>query len=300
MKIGVIMGGVSSERDISLISGKEVINNLDSSKYEVFPIIINKKEDILTKTQDIDFAFIALHGRFGEDGTVQSVLQTLGVPYSGCNSLTSAICMDKDMTKKVLKASEITTAKWLNITSKEELDFNIIENIGYPLFVKPNNGGSSVATTKVNNKKELLTAIDEAFKFDNEVIIEEYIKGDEITCCILDGTMLPVIMIKPTSDYFDYTSKYTDGGAVESIIELPTDLHKKVEALALKCWKVLKCSVYTRVDMLLRDGEPYILELNTLPGMTKNSLFPKSAAGVGMSFPDLLDKIIQLSLKENR
>ena len=300
MKIGVIMGGVSSERDISLISGKEVLDNLDSSKYEVFPIVIDKKEDIITKVKDIDFAFIALHGKFGEDGTVQAVLQTLGIPFSGCNTLTSGICMDKDMTKKVLKAGGVTTADWISVKLKNDIDFNEVNKMGYPLFVKPNSGGSSVATTMVKDKEELLTSVDEAFKYDNEVMIEQYIKGDEITCCVLDRKMLPVIMIKPTSEYFDYKSKYTDGGAVESIIELPEELHKKVETLALKCWDVLKCSVYTRVDMLIRDGEPFILELNTLPGMTKNSLFPKSAAAVGMSFPDLLNKIIELSLKENR
>ncbi|MDP4089496.1 MAG: D-alanine--D-alanine ligase, partial [Bacillota bacterium] len=133
--------------------------------------------------------------------------------------------------------------------------------------------------------------------YDNEVMLEKYIKGDEITCCILDGKMLPVIAIRPKSSFFDFASKYSDGGAEEVIVELQKDLHEKVEAMALACWKSIKCSVYARVDMLIEDGVPFVLEINTLPGMTKNSLFPKSAAAEGISFSGLLDSIIELSLR---
>ncbi|WP_139905009.1 D-alanine--D-alanine ligase [Clostridium thermarum] len=300
MKVGVIMGGISSERDISLNTGKEIVNNLDKERYQVQSIIIDKKTDIFDKVKDLDFALLALHGKFGEDGTVQSVLQTLDIPYSGCNALSSALCMDKDMTKKVLIANGINTADWVMVKKGEEIDVNAVETIGYPLVVKPNSGGSSVATGIVRNREELVNLIDEALKYDNEVMVEKYIKGDEITCCILDGKMLPVIAIRPKSSFFDFTSKYSDGGAEEVIVELQPELHNKVEAMALSCWRSLKCSVYARVDMLIQDGEPYVLEINTLPGMTKNSLFPKSAAAVGMSFSDLLDNIIQLSIKERQ
>lgn len=292
------MGGISSERDISLKTGKEIVDNLNKDKYEVVPIVIDKKEDIFSKVKDIDFALLALHGKFGEDGTVQAVLQTMSIPYSGCNTLTSAVCMDKDMTKKVLKASGINTAKWVMVNKGEEIDYEAIESIGYPLVVKPNCGGSSVATGIVKNREELTNLIKEALKYDNEVMVEEYIKGEEITCCILDGQVLPTIAIRPKNEFFDFTAKYSDGGADEVVVELKHDLQKKVNELALDCWRSLKCSVYARVDMLIKDDEPYILELNTLPGMTKNSLFPKSAAAVGMTFPELLDKIIELSLKE--
>jgi D-alanine-D-alanine ligase len=299
MKVGVIMGGISSEREISLNTGKEIVNNLSKEKYEVQSIIIDKKTDIFDKVKELDFALLALHGKYGEDGTVQSILQTLDIPYSGCNVLSSALCMDKDMTKQVLLANGINTADWLMVRAGEQFDVKAIEAIGYPLVVKPNSGGSSVATGIVRTSEELINLINEALKYDNEVMVEKYIKGDEITCCILDGKMLPVIAIRPKSSFFDFASKYSDGGAEEVIVELQPQLHNKVEVMALKCWKSLKCSVYARVDILIQDGEPYVLEINTLPGMTKNSLFPKSAASVGMSFSELLDNIIQLSLKES-
>lgn len=298
MRIGVIMGGISSEREVSLNTGKEIVNNLDKNKYEVIPIIIDKKEDIIEKTKNIDFAFIALHGKFGEDGIVQAVLETLNIPYSGCNPLASGICMDKSITKSILKTAGVNTAQWIMIRSMNELDLKKVEEMGYPVVVKPNSGGSSVATSIVEEAKYLKGAIAEAFKWDHEVMIEKYIKGQEITCCILDGELLPVISIKPKSHFFDYTSKYADGGAEETIIELPSPLKEKVEEAVLKCWKHLKCSVYARVDMIIGEDDIYVLEINTLPGMTGNSLFPKSARAYGLSFSELLDRIVELSIKE--
>ena len=298
MKVGVIMGGISSEREISLRTGAEIANNLDKEKYEVVSIVIDKKEDLMEKVKGIDFALLALHGCFGEDGTVQAVLQTLGIPYSGCDTLCSAVCMDKDMTKKVLKAADIATAAWMNVKSVEQINYEKLEKIGYPFVVKPNSGGSSVATNIVKESKEVEAAVVEALKYDKEVMIEKYIKGDEITCCMLDGKMLPVLAIKPKAGFFDYTSKYMDGGADEFVVELEAELHKKVEAMAIGSWEAVKCSVYSRVDMIIENGEPYVLELNTLPGMTKNSLFPKSAKAYGISFSGLLDFIIEHSLKE--
>lgn len=300
MKVGVIMGGISSEREISLKSGEEVIRNINNLKYEVVPIVIDKKQDIFEKVKGIDFAFIALHGKFGEDGTVQSVLQTLNIPYSGCGPLTSGICMDKDMTKKVLKSQGILTGKWINVKSIDEIDYGKIDALGYPVVVKPNNGGSSVATSIIKKKEDIKAAVIEALKYDNEVMMEEYIKGDEITCCIFNGDMYPVIAIKPKAEFFDYTAKYADGGSDEIIVELEEKLQNEVEKMALSCWNSLKCSVYARVDMIVREGIPYVLELNTLPGMTKNSLFPKSAGSKGISFSELLNMIIEQSLKENR
>lgn len=300
MKIGVIMGGISSEREISLKTGKEIAANLDKSKYEVEQIVIDKKEDLLEKVKGIDFAFIALHGKFGEDGTVQGVLQTLGIPYSGSGVACSALCMDKDMTKKVLRYAGVNTADWVMVKDMENIDEKAVEKLGFPVVVKPNSGGSSVATSIVNDKTELEAAVKEALKYDSEVMIEQYIKGDEITCCILDGKMLPVIAIRPNAYFFDYTAKYSDGGAEEVVVELQKELHEVVERIALSCSKNLKCAVYSRVDMFIRDGVPFVLEINTLPGMTKNSLFPKSAAAIGMTFPELLDTIIQYSIKEVR
>lgn len=291
------MGGISSEREVSLNTGREIANNLDKNKYEVVPIIIDKKEDIIEKTRDIDFAFIALHGKFGEDGIAQAVLETLDIPYSGCSPLASGICMDKSITKSILKTVGVNTADWFTLNSADKLDLARVDAIGYPVVVKPNSGGSSVATAIVNGEKDIEEAVAEALKFDSEVMIEKYIKGEEITCCMMDGILLPVIAIKPKSHFFDYSSKYLDGGADEVIIELESPIREKVEEAARKCWKHLKCSVYARVDIIIGEDDIYVLEINTLPGLTKNSLFPKSAKAYGLDFLEFLDRIVQLSLK---
>lgn len=301
MKVGVIMGGISSEREISLKSGKSIIENIDKNKYEVIPVVIDEKVDIINKVKDLDFALLALHGKFGEDGTVQSVLQTLDIPYSGCGPLTSALCMDKDLTKTVLEANGIRTARWLNVKSVEEIDYEAIKNIGYPVFIKPTNGGSSVATFKIYDKEKVQEAVEEGLKWDTEVMIEEFIDGNEITCPVFDNKLFPVIAIKPKSDFFDYTQKYSENGADEVLVELEEDLYKEVKEMALKTYKELKCEVYSRIDMIVnKEGTPYILEVNTLPGMTAASLFPKSAKGEGYSFSEFLDLIIETSLKVNR
>lgn len=292
------MGGISSEREISIQSGEAIIQNLDKEKYEVVPIRIDKKEDIITKVAGIDFALLALHGQFGEDGTVQAVLQTMGIPYSGCGPLSSAACMDKDMSKSLLKANNINTAPWINVRSVEEINYDEIEKMGYPVVVKPTHGGSSVATFIVKDKKDIENSVTEGFKWDTDVMIEKFIKGEEITCPILGNEMFPVVAIKPNAEFFDYTAKYSDGGADEFVIELEPELHKKIEKMAFDTYRALKCEVYSRVDFIItEDKTPYILEVNTLPGMTPNSLFPKSAKGKNISYSKLLDLIIEGSLK---
>ena len=301
MKIGVVMGGISSEREVSLNSGKSILENIDKNKYEVVPIVIDKKEDIINKVKGIDFALLALHGKFGEDGTVQSVLQTLEIPYSGCGPLSSALCMDKDLTKRVLKAHNIRVAKWINVRSIDEIDYTAIEEMKYPVVVKPTNGGSSVATFIIKKPEEIENAVTEGLKWDTEVMIEEYIKGDEITCPVFENEMFPVVAIKPKAEFFDYTQKYAAGGADEFVIELEKNLHNEVEQMALDTYKALKCSVYSRIDMIItEEGVPYILEVNTLPGMTSTSLFPRSAEAKGISYSGLLDMIIETSMKEKR
>ncbi|OOM16361.1 D-alanine--D-alanine ligase [Clostridium saccharobutylicum] len=301
MKVGVIMGGISSEREISLKSGNSILENINKEKYEIVPIVIDKKEDIVNKVNGIDFALLALHGQFGEDGTVQAVLQTLGIPYSGCGPLSSGMCMDKDVTKSILQAANIRTAPWINLNKDDEINFDQINNLGYPVVVKPTHGGSSVATFVVKEEKDIKNCIEEAFKWDDEVMIEKFIKGDEITCPVYGDKMLPVIAIKPKSEFFDFASKYEDGGAEEIVVELEKDLHVEVEKMALATYRALKCQVYSRVDMIVtQEGIPYILEVNTLPGMTKNSLIPKSAAAINIGFAELIDMIIEDSMKIER
>ncbi|MGN2368477.1 D-alanine--D-alanine ligase [Clostridium cagae] len=298
MKVGVIMGGISSEREISLKSGKSIVDSINKNKYEVVSIVIDEKEDIINKVKGIDFALLALHGQFGEDGTVQSVLQTLEIPYSGCGPLSSSMCMDKDISKSILKAANIRTAPWINLRRNDKINYEKIEEMGYPVVVKPTHGGSSVATFIIKEEKDIKNAVTEAFKWDSEVIIEKFIKGDEITCPVFGDKMLPVVAIKPKAEFFDFTAKYADGGSDEFVTEFPKELHEEVEEMALATYKALKCEVYSRVDMIVtEDKVPYILEVNTLPGMTLNSLIPKSAAGVNISFPELIDMIIDESIK---
>ncbi|MGH4140667.1 D-alanine--D-alanine ligase [Clostridium sp.] len=298
MQIGVIMGGISAEKEVSLLTGNQIIKNLDRDKYEVIPIPINSQYELIDSVKCLQFAFIALHGKFGEDGRIQGILESVGVPFSGCGVLASALCMDKNISKKLFVSEGIKTPKWILVKDENKIDYSIIENIGYPLIVKPNSGGSSIGTILAHSKEELKEGVCAALKYDHEIIIEEYIKGEEITCCILNGELLPVISIHPKSGFFNYSSKYENDGAQEKIIELSQLLREKVEKISSKCWDTFKLKVYARIDMIIKNEEIYVLEINTLPGMTETSLFPKSAKACGLNFSQLLDKIIQYSLIE--
>lgn len=298
MKVGVIMGGISSEREISLQSGEQVLLNLNKDKYEeIIPIIIDSKSEVVEKIKGIDFAFLALHGKFGEDGTIQGLLETMGIPYSGCRLLPSAICMNKGLTKRIVKTVGINTAKWLIVKSVEEIDYKKIKELQYPVFIKPNNGGSSVATFLVRREDEVEMAVREGLKYDNEIIIEEYINGEEITSFVLNGEVFPTVSIKSKKgEFFDYASKYDENGAEEEIVLLEENLQEKINNISKKVWDILGCNSYARIDMIVSNGVPYLLEVNTLPGMTKQSLIPKSAKVRGLEFSELLDKIIECSL----
>lgn len=301
MKVGVIMGGVSSEKQVSIMTGQEMITHLDKNKYEIVPIILENKEDfvgLVEKVKNLDIALLALHGKFGEDGTIQGALETMGVPYTGSGVLSSSLCMDKNLSKKIIRFEGVQTADWLHFSNGEELQIDELDKMGFPLVVKPNSGGSSVGVKIVYDKDSLMSAIEEVFKWDEEVIIEQYISGDEITVSILDGKLLPVISIRHQGEFFDYTSKYDDAATIEEVVQLPSAIQQRVALAAMKCYQSLKCSVYARVDMMIKDGIPYVMEVNTLPGMTKNSLLPKSAQGAGIPYPKLLDLIIEHSLKK--
>ena len=301
MKVGVMMGGVSSEKQVSIMTGEEMIAHLDKTKYEVVPILLENKEDfvgLVEKVRNLDIALLALHGKFGEDGTIQGALETLGVPYTGSGVLSSSLCMDKNLSKKMMRFEGVQTADWVHLSKGEELKIEDVEKLGFPLVVKPNSGGSSVGVKIVTDKEGLKSAIQEVFKWDDEVIIEEYIPGDEITVSILDGKLLPVISIRHQSEFFDYTSKYNDAATIEEVVQLPSAIQNRVSFAAMTCYKALKCRVYARVDMMIKDGIPYVMEVNTLPGMTKNSLLPKSAQGAGISYPKLLDLIIGHSIRK--
>ena len=298
-KIAVIMGGISSEREISLKSGAGVFESLDREKYEPIKVVIDEKTDIITKIpDDVDFAFLALHGKFGEDGCVQSVLETRDIPYSGCGPLSSAMCMDKNISKKICKASGIPTADWITVKSIEEIDYDRIEEMGYPVFVKPNSGGSSVATFMIKEKSGIEDAVRQGLEVDTEVMIEQYLPGEECTSFILDGEVFPTVSIKSEQEFFDFEAKYSsDNGAIEEVVYLEESLQNKLNEYSRMCWDAFNCRAYVRVDFIISNGVPYVLELNTLPGLTATSLIPGSAAARGISYSQLLDKLISCSLK---
>lgn len=198
-----------------------------------------------------------------------------------------------------MRCAGVNTADWLCWDSMKDYSAEAVERLGYPVMVKPCSGGSSIGMEKVSSSEELLCAVQKAFACDQAILIESYIQGQEITCSILNGELLPILGItSANAEWFDYSAKYEEGGADERVIELPTEVHERVREAALSCYKALKCSVYARVDMLLKEGIPYVLEVNTLPGMTKASLLPKSAQAAGYTFSGLLDEIISLSLTE--
>jgi len=275
------MGGESSEREVSLMTGREMIKNLDRNKYEVVSIDLPK--DLEKIDRRIDLALIALHGKGGEDGVIQGYLESLGIRYTGCGVLASAIGMDKKIFRDLMRAYKLLMPKLV---------------LKAPCVVKPVNGGSSVGVSIVKKDNELENAISNAKKHDSEVIIEEYLRGMEVSCGVLGNEVLPVIEIVPKNEFFDYESKYTESGAQEICpARISKKLSERIQKLALKVFETIKGKGYARVDFIIKNDKPYILEINTLPGMTATSLLPKEALTAGMSYSQLLDKIIELAQK---
>jgi D-alanine-D-alanine ligase len=292
IKVVVLMGGKSSEREISLLSGKEVLANIDREKYSVASLEIPKNGDDwvvqLLKSKP-DVVFIALHGAFGEDGSIQGMLTQLGIPYTGSGILASSLGMDKILFKELMRFKKIPVPK--------DVD-------KFPCFIKPNNEGSSVGASPAINRQEFKSAIKLARKSSNEIIIEEYLKGIELTCAVIGNEKpiaLPVIEIRPLKEkFFDYKSKYTDGGSEEIVpARISKTLTKKVQELSIDVYKAIGCSGFARVDFILKDNKyPIVLEINTIPGLTKMSLVPKAAKAAGISYSNLLDKIIKYALEK--
>ena len=281
LRIAVVMGGESTEREVSLMTGREMAKNLDREKYEVVEIELPK--DLNKITKEIDVALLALHGKGGEDGVIQGYLETLGIKYTGCGVLASAIGMDKKIFRKLAVAEDLLMAK---------------ETISVPCVVKPVDGGSSVGVTIVKKEEDFEKSINEAKKYSNEVIVEEYIEGVEVSCGILGDQVLPIIEIVPKKEFFDYEAKYGDGMSEEICpARLSEEVTKKVQAETKRVFRMISGRGYSRVDFIIKDNVPYLLEINTLPGMTQNSLIPKEAAVAGISYQQLLDKIIVMAVK---
>lgn len=305
LRVGVIRGGFSTEREVSLKTGMEIITNLDREKYDVFDIILDKKEFIFEqiKELELDFVYIALHGAFGEDGKIQSILETLGVGYGGPGVLASAVCMDKELTKRIVSAQGVRTAKGISIKKGEKVEYEkLSEKLGAKLIVKPNGGGSSIGVNFVESQQNLEEALEIVFTMDKEALVEEELKGVEISVPVIDGKVFPTLKIEALAgEYFDYNSKYSAGGAKEYVFEFEEELQREINDFASKSYLATKCEGFARIDFMIVNGNtPYFMEVNTLPGMTAASLLPKSTAHMGYTYSKTLDLLIESSLKINR
>jgi len=306
--IALISGGISSEREVSLNSGKQVYDALDKEKYDI--LRYDPQTDIPRLVSDagkIGCALIILHGPYGEDGTVQGLLDLLDIPYQGAGVLGSAIAMNKLLSKHLFERAGLTVPPYSVVQSGEAVDVNsVVSQLGLPLVVKPVETGSSVGMSIVRDRSSLVDAVAEALEFGATAMIEGLITGTEITCGVLgnqDLEALPLIEIIPgeNHEFFDFDAKYQPGATQEICpARLDARLTQQAQACALSAHKALHCQGYSRTDMILKDDTFFVLETNTIPGMTATSLFPQSALAAGMSFGQLLDRLIELGMDARR
>ena len=340
MKIVVLAGGISTERDVSLSSGRDVYNALKERGHqvilldvflgyegdpenifeldrdwvkdvapvsEVAPDIekvkaLRKKpshilfgDHVIEICQMADIVFMALHGDCGENGKVQAVFDLFGIKYTGTDSFSSALAMDKSVTKQLFLQNGVPTPKSHLLTGKDDP-----YKPEFPCVVKVSGGGSSIGVYIVQNEKEYADAVQEAFRYDAKVLVEQYIKGREFTDCVIEGKPYPVVEIAPVSGFYDYKNKYQAGSTIETCpAKISDELTRKIQDTALKAYQVLGIKTYARMDVLMdENGDVYCLEANTLPGMTPTSLIPQEAAVLGISYGELCELIIEISLKK--
>jgi D-alanine-D-alanine ligase len=339
VKITVLMGGTSAERDVSIASGLRVADALRQRKHDVVtldtargPLTTREEKALLAKgnpvktsppsqeelakmaaetlpqmlralpsLKEADVVFLGLHGGYGEDGTIQALLDMAGIRYTGSGHLASALAMDKDLSKHLFRRAGVQTANWVMARRRENND-ETAAKLGMPVIVKPSKQGSTVGLSIVRKREELNDAVVEAFKFDDEVMIEQFVAGRELTVGILGDDPLPVGEIIPKHEIYDYECKYTPGMAEEVFpAQIPSDRAKEAQDLALRAFHALKLRGCARIDFRMTDdGSLFCLEANTLPGMTQTSLIPQAAAAAGIQFPELCERIAMLATVENR
>ncbi len=327
-KVAVLMGGASAEREVSLSTGRQILNALDPDKYTVYALDTASGQRFLPAgvTQPLgllratdggaeitalpqlpqasaedrpDVVFIALHGRGGEDGTVQGMLEVLGLPYTGSGVLASALAMDKAMSKRVLTGVGVLMPRDVTLTRGEAMPEGALP---VPLIVKPSRQGSTIGMTVVEEPQQLKAATDLAFEYDDVALVEQFIRGTEITVPILGNDtleVLPIVEIVPASGFYDYEAKYT-AGATDEIVpaRIPDAVAAEARRIAQLCHRTLGCRGMSRTDMIVTPaGDIYTLELNTIPGMTPTSLLPRSAQAAGYTFAQLLDRLLDLALE---
>ncbi|MCS7202491.1 MAG: D-alanine--D-alanine ligase [Dictyoglomus sp.] len=312
IRVGVLIGIKSSESEIAKRTAQNVSSALKSKGYEVIEIPIDENLAENLKKEKINVAFISAHGIYGEDGTVQGLLELLGIPYVGSRVLASALALNKAIAKKIFTYEGIPTPKWINLNKKDLEEkgikeiLKILESFKFPLAIKPSSQGSTIGFSQAKDEESLLISLENAFKYDYEIIIEEFIKGKEITASIFDceeTICFPLIEIIPKSEsgVYDYQAKYTPGMS-EHIIpaRLSPETYKRAQELGVKAHKALGCRHFSRVDMIVEDKteEIYVLEVNTIPGMTATSLYPEACRAYGIDFPELLHFLIEKALRE--
>ncbi|MGB9701610.1 MAG: D-alanine--D-alanine ligase family protein [Candidatus Kapaibacteriota bacterium] len=338
MNIAVIFGGISTERNVSIAGGKSVIEALRTKGHNVIPVDpafgknIQKAEELIIDTttfptleelnsldtrnyieainsnvfDNVDVAFIVLHGKNGEDGLIQALLELRGIPYTGSKVKSCAIAIDKATSKNLFGAAGLLTPEWVHLhksdIENEELLKQIRKGLGNQIVIKPNYQGSSIGITIVKNGNldEIHQGVKLAAEYSDSIIIERFIEGREITVGILGGEALPIVEIIPEEDYYDYKHKYTKGHTrYECPADIPEDIAEFAQSVAVICNNIIGAEGFARVDFRLTDeGEPYLLELNSIPGFTSTSLVPMAAKQIGLEFPELCEKIIDLALNK--
>lgn len=295
-KIAVLCGGMSSEREVSLRSGRNVLAALLRLGYKNAQIV-DVSENIANDLVGFEFVYNTLHGKYGEDGCIQGLLEIMKIPYSGCGVMSSSVCMNKEYTKRIMSTAGIPLITSVYLL-KDEDPIEKVLDLKYPLMIKPVSEGSSFGMSKVNNQDELVKAVELARKYNSEVLIEEYLTGVSATVGVLEKDGVPfateILELRPKNEWYDYEAKYTKG-MTEFILpaELSDDMTRKVKEIAVKAFKSCGCSGVSRIDFLITDDTPYVLEINTNPGMTDTSDLPAQAAAGGISYDELVDMILK-------
>lgn len=331
IKLGLIYGGVSTEHEVSISSYESIIKNIDKDKYEITSFYISKDgtwftdgkrtKDVFNSLKEMDCVFPILHGKNGEDGNIAGMLEIIGVSYVGCKTLSSAICMDKVITKKLLEKANISVAKYMFIKKlndnfywvqdnydyvlldKEILDLSVSTILNYPVVVKPSRSGSSVGVSVANDYLELENAINEASIYDEKILIEEFIDGKEFEVAVLgnnDLTVSNIGNIIPDEIVYSYNSKYKGNSKTVVLNTIEENLESKIKNIVLTTYKVLDCSGLARVDLFLIGNEVLVNEVNTMPGFTSISMYPKLMESINISYTDLIDRLISLSMNDKK
>ncbi len=293
-KIAVLYGGLSSERNVSLETGAAIHNALLARGYNA--VLLDQQRDLAQQLTDhqIEIAFLALHGRYGEDGAVQGLLEVMGIPYTGSKVLASAVAMDKHIAKLLFSSQNLPVADWILLEKQKFSGMPIELPFDYPAVIKPNASGSSVGVKIVQNETELDSALQSVFQEDSYILIEKYCSGMEISVTVLDGKAIGIIWIKPSGNFYDYEAKYlVDSTEYIYPAPLPEDVYRMCMAFAENAHRAVRAQGVTRTDMIVgEDGSISVIEINTMPGMTSHSLVPKTARGEGISFEQLCERIL--------